>query len=132
MAKAKVYKLRPRKTSRLTITRLLLPLIGVSIVFLWITAPTMKLLSERTANKDLRMQYKSSKLQNQELKEEIDKLKTPSYIELRARNDLGLVKAGEIQYYVVLKKAKSKPKVKAKPKSWLENTLDFLEVTFAK
>jgi cell division protein FtsB len=131
-SRAKVYKINPRKVAKLRLERLAVVLIIFSLVFLWMTAPTLKLIKERSLNGTLKQQLKARLFTNKDLLSDIQKLKKPSYIEFKARKDLGLVKEGEIQYYVLTKKTKLKTKLKKTSKNWWGKFSDFLEFTFAK
>jgi len=132
MSRTRVYNniLKPNIT--LKTGRLIITLVVFTAAFLWMSAPTLKLIRERSMNNNLKLQLQNQLLENNNLKSDILKLKKPSYIEIKARKDLGLVKPGEIQYYVLMKKVKGKARPKAKPQSWWRKTMRFLEVTFAK
>ncbi len=128
----KVYKLRPRNKNAAKPQRYIVIFAVTALALTWMSAPTFDLLKERSYNSVLRTRLEKNTKENNVLRTEIKKLGTDPYIELRARKDLGLVKPNEIQYYVLTKKIKSKPKAKPKPKSWWQKALDFVETTFSK
>lgn len=132
MAKAKVYRIIRKRPVDLKVQRFILPLAIAVIAFIWVTAPTMNLINERTANKDLKLQLKKQLATNTGLRQDIKKLNTKSFIEVKARKDLGLVKPNEIQYYVLLKKAKVKAKKKAARTTFWQKALNYIEIVFAK
>lgn len=130
--RARVYRLYPKKAAHIKIERLIIPLGLLILVLLWVTAPTSKLLQEKADNALLKKQLTKQQLNNRTLQNDIKKLQMPSYIELKARSDLGLVKEGEIQYYVLVKKIRSKAKPKVESRSWRDDFLNFLEEFFVK
>lgn len=130
--RARVYKIYPKKTVSIKIQRLIIPLGLLILVLLWITAPTSKLLQERADNRLLKRELSEVQIKQRTLKNDIKKLQMPSYIELKARSDLGLVKPKEIQYYVLVKKIRPKPKPKVESRSWRDDFFNFLEEFFVK
>ncbi len=134
-SRSKVHKLPVRRKIRLKNQRIIRTIVILAVLTLaisWIFAPTLRLIKERSLNKSLNQQLKKVNSTNIDLRKDLKMLKTASYIELKARSDLGLIKPDEIQYYVLTKIIKTKSKPKVKTKKWYEKTLDFIEVTFVK
>ncbi|MGM0446022.1 MAG: FtsB family cell division protein [Bacillota bacterium] len=76
---------------------MILLLIVVILIFsvrLFINMRKVNQMEERLDQ--LSQEYEEKIEQNQQLKEEIDRVKSPAYIEKVAREELGLVKPGEI------------------------------------
>ncbi len=121
-----------RKINNLGIQRLVLPLVIIGIALTWAWVPTVSILKERSQNQSLKNKLQQKNAQNKELATEIKKLKTSPYIEFKARKDIGLVKPNEIQYYVLMKKAKVKHKKKIIKKSWWQSALNVMEDTFTR
>ena len=135
-AKSKVHAIYPTRIVRLKalhlFKRLVIPTFIVGVVLYWVGVPAIKLMEERALSRTLKTQFNKMLEHNKEAKNEIKRLKSNAYIEQRARKDLGLVKANEIQYYVLTKKAKVVAKPKKKPKSWWQKTVEFVEDIFDK
>lgn len=131
-SRPRVHKLPVKRTEKIKVQRAILLLVVLVVIFSWMSAPTLKLIREKSLNKKLKRQLSTVQANNTILKKDLKKLKTKSYIELKARNDLGLVKQDEIQYYVLTKNIKTAAKPKIKPKKWYEKTLDFIEMIFVK
>lgn len=130
--KSKVINLRAPLKKNININSVFIILFVGIIAFYWLSAPTMKLIDERNQNQMLQKSLKQKLASNSTLREDIGKLKKDSYIELRARKDLGLIKANEIQYYVLTKKQKMKKAMKKVEKPWYTKTLNFFEQTFVR
>lgn len=76
---------------------MILLLIIVIIVFTFRLFVNMRKVNKMEERLDqLSQEYKEKIEQNQQLKEEIERVKSPAYIEKVAREELGLVKPGEI------------------------------------
>lgn len=63
--------------------------------------PTQTLLGQQSEADDKQAQLDEIELRNDELQGRVDELKDPTYIELLAREDFGLVKPGEESYVIV-------------------------------
>ncbi len=76
---------------------MILLLIIVIIIFSFRLFMNMRKVNEMEQRLDrLSQEYEEKIEQNQELKEEIERVKSPAYVEKVAREELGLVKPGEI------------------------------------
>ncbi|MDZ7671533.1 MAG: septum formation initiator family protein [Halanaerobiales bacterium] len=76
---------------------MILLLIIVIIIFSFRLFMNMRKVNEMEQRLDrLSQEYEEKIEQNQQLKEEIERVKSPAYIEKVAREELGLVKPGEI------------------------------------
>lgn len=91
--------------SRYRIKWFRLVLAGIFVYFLYVSIGQMgnfrTITQETEANK---VRLEQAKQVNQQLLEERDRLNTPNYIEKVAREELGLVKPGEVPYIPAQKK----------------------------
>lgn len=89
--------MRDRSKRRINWFRLFL--IGIFAYFLYVSAGQqgeIRAITQETETTKAQLEQET-KL-NQSLKEERDRLKTPEYVEKLAREELGLVKPGEVPY----------------------------------
>ncbi len=97
---AKVLKLKLPKKRQITARNMLL--VGLLVaLFLWSIYPLKQRAEQQRANRLLREKIDESKGKNQELGEEVDRLKSYEYVELVARREFGLVKPGETSVWVI-------------------------------
>ena len=97
---AKVLKLKLPKKRQITVRNMLL--VGLLVaLFLWSIYPLKQRAEQQRANRLLRAEIDESKGKNEELGEEVKRLKSDEYVEQLARRDLGLVKPGETSVWVV-------------------------------
>lgn len=88
---------QPKRPYRINWFKLLL--LCVTGYFLYIIAgQQIELYKVRRQTAGARFQLEQAKRLNQELQEERNRLSTPAYVEKLAREQLGLVKPGEIPY----------------------------------
>lgn len=102
---------KPRKLWRLLllIAAILLPSL------LWAVSPLRDRLEQQKQMAEYEQKLKAMNAANAQVKKEIEGLKNDEYIELKARQDLGLVKPGEELYIVNgLETTQSAQKNKAK------------------
>lgn len=123
--------MKKKKKARLSWLRLSLFLIISITVFLLLSYPAYRDWREQEIlKKNLEAELKEVRAENTELKKEIEKLHSPDYIEILAREKFGLVKPGEKSYIVITPKEEqpettettSSPLTK---KSLWEKTKDF-------
>ncbi|RJQ32387.1 MAG: septum formation initiator family protein [Actinobacteria bacterium] len=120
---AKVVRLKQSKniTPTLTITS------GIIVLCLaWLAVPTLKMLEARRENINLKHELNSVNKKNKQLRADIKNLNTDEYIELEAREQLGMVKPSEKAYVVLPGKEKPKPN-RVKPKSWWQKAIDYVK-----
>lgn len=69
------------------------------------------------------------RVQNEVLQERLQRLADPEYVEKLAREQLGMVRPGEISYVLVPPEASPTPKPPSKPKKppWYERVWNWLE-----
>jgi len=95
-----VLKLKLPKKRQITVRNMLL--VGLLVaLFLWSIYPLKQRAEQQRANRLLRAEIDESKGKNEELGEEVKRLKSDEYVEQLARRDLGLVKPGETSVWVV-------------------------------
>lgn len=97
--------------------RLIWPILG-SVVFVGVlfvaVFPTQTLLGQHSEADDKQVELDEVEVRNEELQRRVDELKDPTYIELLAREDFGLVKPGE-ESYVIVPPAESDPPAETEP-----------------
>jgi cell division protein FtsB len=94
--------MKKKKRAGLSWLRLSLFLIISVSVFLLLSYPAYKDWREQEIlKKKLEAELKEVRAENAKLKEEIEKLHSPDYIEILAREKFGLVKPGEKSYIVI-------------------------------
>lgn len=99
----------------------------------WMFYPTLKLqYAQSRENGMLQAELQGLKQRNQNLRKQVDRLKTPEGVEDAARESLGLVRPGENQYVVTgaeeTRKADPAPiaTTKAQHEAWYVPVLDAL------
>lgn len=97
---AKVLKLKLPKKRQITVRNMLL--VGLLVaLFLWSIYPLKQRAEQQRANRLLVAEIAESKGKNEELGEEVKRLRSDEYVEQLARRDLGLVKPGETSVWVI-------------------------------
>ena len=97
---AKVLKLKLPKKRQITVRNMLL--VGLLVaLFLWSIYPLKQRAEQQRANRLLLAEIAESKGKNEELGEEVKRLRSDEYVEQLARRDLGLVKPGETSVWVI-------------------------------
>ncbi len=97
--------MKKKKKTRLSWLRLFLFFIISVTVFLLLSYPAYKDWREQEIlKKKLEAELREVRTENTKLREEIEKLHSPDYIEILAREKFGLVKPGEKSYIVITPK----------------------------
>ena len=113
---AKVLKLKVPKRRQIKARNLLLVCLLVAL-FAWSIYPLKQRSQRERENHRLQAEIDGLRAKNAKLSDEVERLKTPDYIEQMARQDLGLVKPGETSLLVVPAEesatSKEKPRQKA-------------------
>lgn len=94
-----------RSRSRYRIKWFRLVLTGICVYFLYVSIgqiDSFRTITQETEMNKVRLEQ--AKQVNQQLLEERDRLNTPNYIEKVAREELGLVRPGEVPYIPAQKK----------------------------
>jgi len=138
MAKRKPKK-KAKKRQRINYP-LLVGVLSLTLAVAWLFYPTYLVRVEQERQLEaVRKQLALLERENDELRERIEEMKSPEYIERYAREKLALVKPGE-KAYVVLPPNKPKPKPKpkleetesAKPEGVLARMEDFFTNLFGR
>lgn len=96
----------------------------------WSFSPAGLWLKEQRELEILDKKLTTLRIKNQALEEEIARLKTDTYIEQLARQELGLVKPGETAY-IVIQSSEKKVSNKPEPKpSWWQKLVSFFTRIF--
>jgi cell division protein FtsB len=124
---------------RLNLKGLLLFLAAAALLVLTI-APARQVLRQRDQIAALEKQLNSIETQNDDLREETERLNTDAYIEQQARLRLGLIRPGEEPYMIVPPKqtapsreaapAPKKPETKKEKPSWWETIVEYFSTIF--
>lgn len=97
----KTKKTRRKKKLKYNRRRLLLLFI-ISVILVWMVYPSYReRLEQQKIRLDLGQRVEELREKNEALKKESARLQSKDYVEQVAREDLGLVKPGEIAYLVV-------------------------------
>jgi cell division protein FtsB len=125
--------MKKKRKRRISWLRLLFFLLISTTVFFLLSYPAYKDWREQEKLREkLEAELKEVRAENSKLRGEIEKLHSPDYVEILAREKFGLVKPGEKPYIVVSPEEEGEPQTTettsspSLKKSFWERTKDFL------
>jgi cell division protein FtsL len=90
------------KTSRFPRVRLMPVLAVLAVIYFsaLFIAQYSRLVQLRHSLQSIEMDIQTVRMQNEEMLKEIERLHSPSYVEQMARQELGMVRPGELLFYL--------------------------------
>lgn len=103
--------------------------ITLAVILVMAISPARQLYAQQSRIDSAEAKLKLLREENGRLEQRLERLKDSEYVEKLAREELGMVRPGEISYVVVPPEAsvKEEPPPAAKPKPWYQRAWNWLK-----